>query len=160
MTFEPPRLKGENNYDPLVDSLEHTLFCDPEEDRTVQGDALEADINEIVRRFGITGQLPDPRPGGAYGDFSEVTDFQSALNALLEAQEAFDALPSQLRERFSNDPAKFLEFVQDDDNYEEARKLGLLAEPEPDPAPVRVIVESGEPPSGDSPPAPPASGDG
>lgn len=145
MTFTPPTLKAENSYDTLADSLLHTLSCDPDQDQTVQADAVEADINEIVRRFGITGQLPEPRAGGEYGDFSEVMDFRTALDALNEAQEAFDALPAKLRERFSNDPALFLEFIEDDDNYEEAKRLGLLAEPVPLPDPVRVVFDGPAP---------------
>lgn len=106
----------------------------------------DSDINNIVRRFGLTGQMPPPREGGQYGDFSEVTDFQTAMNALLEAQENFEQLPATLRDRFQNDPGRFLEFVQNDDNYEEAQRLGLVP-PKVIEAPPGVVVE---PPADDS----------
>ena len=61
----------------------------------------------------------------SYGDFSSVLEFQQAQNILIEAQDAFDALPASLRKRFDNDPAVMLEFIENPDNREEAEKLGL-----------------------------------
>ena len=46
----------------------------------------------------------------------------------------FDSLPSSLRERFSNDPSRLLAFVDDESNFDEAVKLGLLS-----PLPVEDI---------------------
>ena len=40
-------------------------------------------------------------------------------------QKAFDALPAELRERFENDPGKFVEFCLDPKNKDEAVELGL-----------------------------------
>jgi len=37
------------------------------------------------------------------------------------------ALPSAVRERFNNDPAKFVEFATDEANVEELRKMKLLS---------------------------------
>lgn len=89
----------------------------------------DADINTIVRRFGLTGSLPPARAVPQYGDFSEVMDFHSAMNAIRSSQEAFDSLPAQVRDRFANDPGRLLEFLQDDENRAEAVKLGLIPAP-------------------------------
>lgn len=89
----------------------------------------ECDINEIVRRFGITGELPEPWAAPRYGDFTQVTDFHSAQNMVLEAQAAFDALPAELRERFGHDPQALLEFLDDGGNRAEAIELGLIPKP-------------------------------
>lgn len=72
----------------------------------------EVDINTIVRRFGITGNMPFGRDGGMYGDFTGITDFQSAVDLVNDTQTRFMTLPAQLREKFSNDPAAIVRFAQ------------------------------------------------
>lgn len=91
----------------------------------------EADINEIVRRFGLTGELPENVRVPVSGDFTGIDDYQSALNAVIAADNAFNELPAELRARFANSPQKLLEFVADDKNRSEAEKLGLLKAPPP-----------------------------
>lgn len=88
--------------------------------------AKDADINEIVRRFGLTGELPPPRAAHQYGDFSEVKDFQGAMEQLAIAREAFDLMPAEIREEFGYDPAYFVDWVSDPANEEAARSAGLL----------------------------------
>lgn len=96
-----------------------------DESLTQQHQAEEADINTIVRRFGVTGHLPESARPVFFGDFDDVFDFQSAQNAVIAADRAFMALPADLRARFANDPQKFVEFCSDEANVEELRKLGL-----------------------------------
>lgn len=110
---------------------------------TVQDGRDDADINVILRRFGITGQMPTARTAPEYGDFTGVTDYQSALDAVMAADDAFMSLPAELRKRFDNDPAELLTFLNDDKNRDEARELGLLAPlPAPrEPLDVRVIPD-------------------
>lgn len=102
---------------------------DPEGDRAVQAYKDECDINQIVRRFGVTGELPVTRLEPLYGDFSAVPDYQTALNMVREAGAAFDSLPSAVRRRFGNDPAELMQFLQDPSNREEAERLGLVVKP-------------------------------
>lgn len=94
--------------------------------RTQQEFAEETDINEIVRRFGLTGQLPDSPRLPQYGDFTDVTDFSSAMLAVRKAEEGFMELPAELRARFANDPQRLMEFLADEANRDEAVKLGLV----------------------------------
>lgn len=89
----------------------------------------ECDINEIVRRFGITGQLPEPWAAPQYGDFTHATDFHTAQNLVIAAQQEFDRLPAELRERFGHDPQALLAFLDDGSNRDEAIALGLVAKP-------------------------------
>lgn len=87
----------------------------------------ECDVNNILRKYESTGLVTHVANGTpSYGDFSSVLEFQEAQNILIEAQDAFDALPASLRKRFDNDPALMLEFIENPDNREEAEKLGLL----------------------------------
>lgn len=67
-----------------------------------------------------------------FGDFLCVLDYQDALNQVMAAEEAFDALPAKLRARFDNEPAKLLSFCEDSVNRDEMIQLGLI-EPSKDP---------------------------
>ena len=84
----------------------------------------ECDINEMLRKFGATGVLPE-KEGSFYGDFSDGLDFQHALDIVLSTQEQFDQLPSACRDRFRNDPAAFLDFVSNPENAKHFASLGL-----------------------------------
>lgn len=113
---------------------------DQGESMTVQSGKDDADINVIVRRFGIGDQMPRPLSVPQFGDFSGVADYQEALEQLRVADEAFMDLPADLRKRFENDPGQLWLFVQDPANLDEARKLGIV-EPLPvEAAPMRVQV--------------------
>lgn len=96
---------------------------------TQQQFAKEADINEIVRRFGLTGQIPDGIGAPQSGDFTGITDFTEAMRQVRNAQEAFDKLPATTRSRFNNDPGLMLAFLHDETNRDEAMKLGMLRKP-------------------------------
>lgn len=96
--------------------------------KTKQASKDECDINQIMKRYAKTGQLPPGMGTGRYGDFSTYEDFLSAQIVVKTAEIQFNSLPAQVRQRFNNDPANLLEFVGNPDNLEEARKLGLLKE--------------------------------
>lgn len=84
------------------------------------------DINKIVARYTQTGELPQHNMPPLEEDFSEVTDMQTALNLIVEARMAFMEQPADVRAKFDNDPAKFVDFCSNDANYEDMRKMGLL----------------------------------
>lgn len=86
----------------------------------------EADINTIMARYQSTGELPvlnEVAP--QYLDASGL-DFQEMQNQVLEARDLFGQLPSDLRDRFLNEPARFMEYVQNPRNRREMAELGLL----------------------------------
>lgn len=122
-------------YDRRVASDAAGLAC-PEETLAVQSSKDEADINVIVRRFGLTGHLPLVPVPPTYEDFSAVTDFQTAQNLILAAQASFLAMPAEVRNRFQNDAGAFVAFCDDPANLEEMRKLGLAVPAKEEPAPV------------------------
>lgn len=98
---------------------------------TKQSMKKECDINNIMKKYIKYGKLPDMiKQNPSYGDYSEVTDFQSAINIVNSVKEKFANLSGQMRKRFANDPAKFLEFVNDEENLEEMYELGLAIRPE------------------------------
>lgn len=91
--------------------------------------AEECDINTIVRRFHLTGELPQNVRMPTYGDFEDVPTYQDAMKAIREADEAFMMMPAEVRARFGNDAAAFVAFCSDETNRGEAEKLGLVAPP-------------------------------
>lgn len=101
---------------------------------TIQGKSMtqqnykqECDVNSILERYKKTGHISHVRKTpGQYGDFSQTGDYQSSMNRVLEAQDAFMSLPAVIRKRFGNDPQQLFEFINNEHNYEEAEKLGLL----------------------------------
>lgn len=99
----------------------------------------ECDINTIVRRFGLTGELPENYRAPISGDFTDVHDFQSAMNAVRAAEEAFMLLPGEVRARFANDPQNLIAFLDDEGNRAEALKLGLIQAP---PERTRDVVQA------------------
>jgi phage internal scaffolding protein len=113
--------------------------------RTKQSFRDECDINNILRQFNVTGELPIGSVQPQYGDFSGITDYQSALNAVMAAQDSFLALPAKLRARFDNDPALFVEFASDEANRDELKALGLLREE----AATAAVTSPSEPVSGE-----------
>lgn len=86
----------------------------------------ECDINNIVKRVGLgLTQLQCPEP--VFTDISEVpTSYEEMLQVVLDAQARFDSMPSRVRERFGNDPARLVKFLSDESNFDEALKLGLV----------------------------------
>lgn len=108
------------------------LVWKPEGDSmTKQSFQEETNINRIMAKYQATGivtHLNNKNP--LYGDFSNVPDYQTALNLVLSANDSFMQLPSKVRARFENDPAKFLDFVGDPSNAEELYTLGLAVRPE------------------------------
>ena len=93
---------------------------------TKQSEAEACDINNIVRRYAGTGALPSTNRAAFFADVSEMGDYREALDRIREAQNAFMELPSDLRKRFKDDPAEFLDFCADPDNREEMVELGLI----------------------------------
>ena len=86
----------------------------------------ECDVNHIMKKYEKTGILEHRNNyEGRYGDFLSAPDYHSAMNAICAADEMFMSVPASIRQRFGNDPAAFLEFVQDPENLDEVRELGL-----------------------------------
>lgn len=110
-----------------------SLACSPETSKTRQEFLAESDINRLVIRYQETGSFYDPitdvksaarKP--FFADVSNLPDYQGSLDIVIRAQSAFDALPSAVRDKFANDPQSLITWLQDESNYDEAVKLGLI----------------------------------
>ena len=89
----------------------------------------DCDINVIMAKFQRTGAISHVSKFQPDYGFASPTDFHQSMNIITEAQNMFDELPSSIRKRFNHNPAEFLEFVQDPENIDEARELGLALSP-------------------------------
>lgn len=119
---------------------------------TQQQFAQDADINVLVRRFGVE-KLAEMRPmdPSTFGDFTEAPDLRTALEVMRKAEDDFMALPPRVRARFQNSAAELWEFLQDEENRAEAEFLGLV-EKAPEKGAESVFAETpaegGETPKG------------
>lgn len=120
-----PFLRTPYNYDMNAAGDESGLAC-KDDTLTKQSFAEECDINTIVRRFNLTGQLPEAVHMPTYGDFEGVFDYKTAIDAIALANTAFMEMPADIRARFDNNPANFVDFCSDERNRDEALALGLL----------------------------------
>jgi phage internal scaffolding protein len=140
--MKPLFLRTLYNYDRDAASDESGLACaDPTLAQQQFRD--EADINTILERFGRTGEVIVPVRAPEFGDYSEVTDYHTAMNMIIQAQDAFDALPARIRKEFDNDPGRFVEFVSDEKNRDKALEMGLIEAPAAIVTMADVAAESG-----------------
>ena len=119
-----------------------------------QNAKAETDINTIMKKYvkrGLVDHL-NVQPK-AYMDVSTATDFHSAMTLVTEAQQQFEALPADVRKRYGNDPAAFLEALERPEDREFLISEGLLEKP---PAPVvpdgpQTDLPENDPPAEDPP---------
>lgn len=123
------------NYN-MFEASKEDAFVSTEPGKTVQSQKDEADINRIVRRVAVTGQMPQSATLPTYQLFANVFDFQTAQNAMLEARKSFMSVSASIRAKFGNDPQQFVEFCSKKENLGALREMGL--------APPEKIVQSAE----------------
>jgi len=97
---------------------------------TQQHMAADADINNIVNRhlrnpMRVPLGNPMATRQAQFGDFSSI-DFQTMQNAVADIEQQFAGLPARIRARFQNQPYQLVRFVENEENREEALKMGLL----------------------------------
>jgi len=100
----------------------------PENSRwTKQSFKDECDINTIMGRYMRTGEMP--MINVSYPQYLDCTgiDFENHMQFIAGAQSMFNELPSDVRNRFKNDPAAFLDFCSDEKNRPELAQMGLLS---------------------------------
>lgn len=85
----------------------------------------ESNINVLFGRYLETGEIPQVE-GMAFGDFTGIYDFQTAMNAVRTAEESFQQLPARIKNRFDNNPQRLVEFLGDPENREEAEFLKIV----------------------------------
>lgn len=140
-------------------------FVDETPSMTQQHFKDSCDINNILARYQETGVLEHVKTHGENYGFMSGQTFHEIMSQLTLAQSMFNDLPSEAREFFDHDPAKFLDYVDNPDIEDAAKRsqmlsLGLL---DPDlgvtlPQPVTTAEAPLTPSDGElaPPPEPPA----
>jgi len=135
-------MKFQKNYQPT----ERVQLTFPDSTMTKQSFKDECDINNIMKKYeknGLIDHLNNTR--GEYGDFIGFSDYQTSLNEIKAADEAFATIPAAIRARFNNNPSEFLEFVQDEKNADEMIRLGLANGPDKTAIPQEVEDQAAAP---------------
>lgn len=114
-----------------------TVDCSKDKTLTVQADRDSADINRIVDKFekGQTLTRINSRPP-FYGDVSKFSGLADALMKVQETEELFMVFDAKTREKFDNDPVKFIEFLENPANRDEAIEMGIIKAPQKEPTPA------------------------
>ena len=100
------------------------LSCGPS--KTQQHFKDNCDINSIIKKHSRTGCLPLNNKQPMYGDFSNLETLHDLKNKLIQINNEFMALPSDIRDKFDHDPQNLQEWLSDAQNTNEAVQLGLL----------------------------------
>jgi len=100
---------------------------------TKQSFTDECDINTIMRKYQKTGAIDHVNKHEASYGYATSDTFQEALETVARGKQMFEELPSSIRTKFENDPAKFLDFVQDNNNQAEMVEIGLAHKLQQDP---------------------------
>lgn len=132
-------VRGAFAYDADEVSQKTGLAC-KDESLAIQSEKEDADINTLVKRFGLTGTVPVLERVPLQEEFIPTMDYKSALEKLIEVEGIFMSLPADLRARFDHDPGKFLDFTSDEKNVPEMRKLGLMAAEPEKVRPIEVVI--------------------
>lgn len=96
------------------------LDCSDSPSLTQQHFKDECDINYLLRHY---NDIPKPPP--VYGDCTQYSDLQSAINLFDAAAADFQAIPSDIRAKFGNNPVTFFNFCNNPANKDELINLGL-----------------------------------
>jgi hypothetical protein len=117
-----PFVRNPYNYD-LEQASDEAAFVPSGESMTVQSMSEDADLNVLMKRYGITGKFPENPRIPQYGDFTHVTDFRGAIEAARDAMDKFMEFPAELRQRFDNNPQFMLDYMQAGGSAEGLKEL-------------------------------------
>lgn len=117
---------------------------------TDQSFRIRTDVNCIMARVRKGAPLPTGKEL-MVGDFSNAPDLHEILQKTNKVKESFMRLPPEVRNRFRNDPQRFIDYMSDEKNHDEQIKLGLREKPEeiPEEKPVEVIIKNTEEKAGE-----------
>ena len=94
--------------------------------RTKQSFKDSCDINQILKQARKGGVISHVNTYGAqYGDFAEIPD--GLLEAEMQRQEAFEALPSEIRREFNQDAGEFFRWAHQLGPEEAIAEMNKLA---------------------------------
>lgn len=110
---------------------------------TEQNHKESCDIHSIMRKAQRTGVIEhNNQHAGSYSEYPQGIDFHLAMNTIAEANSMFESIPSHIRKEFDNDPSKFLDFIQNENNREAIEEFGFSTDHLPHIPPETVQPEA------------------
>lgn len=118
---------------PFVGRKRVAIAFDPDSSLTQQNEAEFTTIKSYLDKYARVGVLGDPQrlTEAQFGDFVNAPDFQQSLEQVQRMTRFFEALPSDVRRQFHDDPAEFAAALGDPSTQELLRSKGILEEPSP-----------------------------
>lgn len=109
-----------NNYVPSTSSKKPSLVQ--------RGDGNFSTIESILQRHQRGLPLSTGLSTGRQQFYADVSgfDYVDTLNRITRMNSEFMALPSDIRARFGNSPARLADFLANEENRPEAEKLGFI----------------------------------
>ena len=117
---------------------------------TEQSHAETVNINHIMARYQRNRVLDHVNMHqGTYNDYANAPTYYEAQCVIANANSMFESVPPHIRADFQNDPAQFVDFMQNPENREAIEEYGFDAShlPEPD----ECVTTQDGPASGGSP---------
>lgn len=99
--------------DPLITEQHHAKSCD-----------INTILARAIKNNGMINHVNQMK--GDYSGLANSMDYHDAVNAVMNAESSFALLPAEIRSNFQNDPSQFLDFVDNPDNFQEMRDMGLI----------------------------------
>lgn len=119
-------------------SLYQTVF--KEESLTVQSDAHLADIQQILKSYGVQGlEVMLNETEAQFLDISDFEDYAGMMNHVKTAEREFMKLPSKVREKFDHSVYIWLDKAHDDRRAPSEREERERAGDPADDPPVPVV---------------------
>lgn len=147
---EEGRVQSEDHVDARGKQRSQFWTVNDEPSLTVQSDAREADINEIMKAAGYGSAIQHLRDvEEQFLDVSEFTDYAELARYVAKAESSFMALHPDVREIFKNDVNQWLDTAHDQDKVDALIRGGHIPAPEgwvdptaPVEEPVAPVVET------------------
>lgn len=97
---------------------------------TKQSFAAECDINRIVDKFPVVDDTAvlDNMPMELFGNIVTPNEMTGAVEVVNLVNKQMMSLPAKLRDKFGNDPIKFLEFLEKPGSLDYLKKEGYINE--------------------------------
>lgn len=99
-----------------------------EPSKTDQSMKKMCDVNYIMSRYTRGGDITHlAKQAGQYLDTTKIHGMYEGMVSMHAAEAKYAKMPEHIKERFGS-IEEIVNFVNDDQNYEEAKQLGLLKE--------------------------------
>ena len=124
---------------PVLDFTDSVDMCEQHHRDSVS-------IRNIIASYRRTGMMQQSAiRAGTFMDTINSPDFIEAQRILATANSVFESVPAAIRQEFDNDPAAFLEFIQNPENRNKMIEFGFDTDhlpPLPSPSLSETLTEA------------------